>query len=182
MAKFTITASGSVALGDGDTLKIDIPTGGNVVVTADPFGNVGEIKIDFQNFDTISNQATVDLGTFSQNGLQIDIKNYDPTDQVSLKGASITRLVPGSTDELAFSYVGADGATYTGVAHIKDDGQQNFNATQKPLTICFTTGARIRGVNGDIPVEDLVIGDLVQTLHHGAQTLRWIGVKRLSNV
>ncbi|NOX39181.1 MAG: Hint domain-containing protein, partial [Alphaproteobacteria bacterium] len=68
------------------------------------------------------------------------------------------------------------------VAHIKDDGQQNFNAAQKPLTICFARGVRIRGVDGDVPVEDLVVGDLVATLHHGVQTLRWIGVKRLSNV
>ena len=40
---------------------------------------------------------------------------------------------------------------------------------------CFTTGARIRTPEGEIPIETLVVGDLVCTHDHGQQAIRWIG-------
>lgn len=43
------------------------------------------------------------------------------------------------------------------------------------LLPCFVRGARIRTPEGDRPVEMLKVGDLVETLDHGAQPIRWIG-------
>ncbi|HMO06172.1 MAG TPA: choice-of-anchor L domain-containing protein [Paracoccaceae bacterium] len=40
---------------------------------------------------------------------------------------------------------------------------------------CFVAGTRIRTPQGDRPVEALTPGDLVDTLDHGPQPLRWIG-------
>ncbi len=40
---------------------------------------------------------------------------------------------------------------------------------------CFTPGTKIRTPNGTRAVETLEVGDLVQTMHNGAQPLRWIG-------
>ncbi len=40
---------------------------------------------------------------------------------------------------------------------------------------CFTPGAWIETPGGPVLIEDLAVGDPVQTLDHGAQPIRWIG-------
>jgi len=40
---------------------------------------------------------------------------------------------------------------------------------------CFTDGTRIRTPTGDMLIEDLAQGDLVETLDHGPKPIRWIG-------
>lgn len=40
---------------------------------------------------------------------------------------------------------------------------------------CFTPGTRILTPRGERPVETLSVGDLVMTLDHGPQAVRWIG-------
>jgi hypothetical protein len=43
-----------------------------------------------------------------------------------------------------------------------------------PVT-CFLAGTRIETGDGPRPIESLRAGDMVRTLHHGMQPLRWIG-------
>ncbi|WP_299891259.1 Hint domain-containing protein [uncultured Ruegeria sp.] len=45
---------------------------------------------------------------------------------------------------------------------------------------CFTDGTPIRTPKGDVLVEDLVCGDLVETLDHGPKPIRWIGKRTVS--
>jgi Ca2+-binding RTX toxin-like protein len=45
--------------------------------------------------------------------------------------------------------------------------------------ICFVRGTLIATADSDIPVEDLKVGDLVETLDHGQQPLRWVGQRHL---
>ncbi|MDA8746635.1 Hint domain-containing protein [Litoreibacter sp.] len=40
---------------------------------------------------------------------------------------------------------------------------------------CFAEGTRLATPDGSLPIETLKVGDLVQTLDHGAQAIRWIG-------
>ncbi|MBC7139556.1 MAG: Hint domain-containing protein [Defluviimonas sp.] len=47
---------------------------------------------------------------------------------------------------------------------------------------CFTVGTMIATPDGLRAVEDLVPGDLVLTRDHGAQPLRWIGIRRLDAI
>lgn len=46
--------------------------------------------------------------------------------------------------------------------------------------ICFAAGTAIRTPLGDIAVESLRPGDLVETLDHGAQPLRWTGMREVA--
>ncbi|WP_245912947.1 Hint domain-containing protein [Litoreibacter ponti] len=46
--------------------------------------------------------------------------------------------------------------------------------------ICFTQGTRIRLPEGDAPVENLNVGDWVQTKDDGPQEILWIGQRRMS--
>ncbi|SFL10856.1 Hint domain-containing protein [Shimia haliotis] len=45
---------------------------------------------------------------------------------------------------------------------------------------CFAEGTRIRTPQGDIPIERLQVGDMVQTLDNGVQPIVWIGRRHLS--
>ena len=45
--------------------------------------------------------------------------------------------------------------------------------------VCFALGTLISTANGEIPIEELNVGDLVQTFDHGLQPLRWIGRRHL---
>ena len=46
--------------------------------------------------------------------------------------------------------------------------------------VCFAAGTLIDTAAGPRPVESLVPGDLVPTLDHGLQPLRWVGQRRVS--
>lgn len=48
-----------------------------------------------------------------------------------------------------------------------------------PPIPCFVEGALIKTAYGEVAVEDLKVGDLVQTFDHGLQPLRWVGRRHL---
>lgn len=45
---------------------------------------------------------------------------------------------------------------------------------------CFAPDTLILTVDGELPVEELAIGDLIMTADHGARPLRWIGRRRVA--
>lgn len=45
--------------------------------------------------------------------------------------------------------------------------------------VCFASDTRILTDRGEVPVQDLAIGDLVQTRDNGPQRIRWIGSRHL---
>lgn len=69
-----------------------------------------------------------------------------------------------------------DGQTLTFVG-VSDVTLLNFENTN---VICFTRGAMIRTAKGDVAVEDLVAGDMVETMDSGPQPIRWIGRRIIS--
>ncbi len=181
MATLTVTSDNTtVVLGDGDTVKVEIPGGGDVRIEADPTDGVDKIKIDFKG-DDHSDKVTIDLSTFSEDDLHIDIKNYDPSDIIALEGVVTTWVDPDDPDEYSFTYIGSDGETYTGFVHAKDQGEKDFTDPNEPIEIvCFGDGTLIATPNGECAIESLVEGDLVLTQDHGPQPIRWIGRRHLT--
>jgi hypothetical protein len=178
VAKIKVTQDGTtVQVGNDDVVDVLIPGGGEVTIEAKN-SNTSKLTVSFDD-DTQSDIVNIDLSTFSQN-LQIDIKQYDPTDVINLLGAFNQSIDPNNPDEYTFQYVGADGNTYTGFVQAKDGGEKDF--TQGVITICFGEGTLIRTPNGPVRVEDLTAGDLVNTRDHGPLPVRWIGNRRLGTL
>lgn len=48
--------------------------------------------------------------------------------------------------------------------------------------VCFAQGTRILTDKGEVAIEDISVGDMVQTMDHGLQPVRWIGSRRLDRI
>ncbi len=78
------------------------------------------------------------------------------TDQTALEAGAIRSL---SLDSLA-------GNNYSGMT----TSRQTWN-----YVTCFVRGTKIETADSPVAVEDLKTGDLIRTVDHGLQPLRWIG-------
>lgn len=85
--------------------------------------------------------------------------NFDNADFANLKITAI-KLVSFGDDKFY-------GAT----------GKRSLNSVQ---LLCFTADARIRTPAGEVPAVDLQIGDLVTTLDHGPQPVRWTTKRQIT--
>lgn len=173
MANINATSSGTYVLGDNDQLSMNISGGGSVTVTANPTNSVKKIRIEYRD-DGQTDTATVDLTSFSQDGLQIDLKKYDETDKIQLIGAFNGSIDPDNPERYVFQYIGADGNTYTGYLNAKDGNERNLFA-DPIIIVCFGDGTLIETDRGAVPVEELDVGDMVLTRGHGSKPIRWIG-------
>lgn len=175
MAKVGITESGTTAVvGENDNIFIDIENGGEVTITADPADGVSKIKIFFRD-DSHSDKLIIDLSTFSEDGLRIDIHHYDPSDIIDLQGSFNRYVDPDNPDEFTFDYIGADGQTYSAVVYAKDGGEKDFTTDPSPIIICFAKGTEIETSDGVRAIETLRPGDLIRTIDAGFVPLRWLG-------
>lgn len=74
----------------------------------------------------------------------------------------------------------ADGDSYSGSFQVTDGTYTytvNFSEIEAPF--CFARGTMIRTANGEVPVEKLVPGDLVETCDNGLQPITWAGARVL---
>ncbi|RYG90025.1 hypothetical protein EU803_15530 [Loktanella sp. IMCC34160] len=62
--------------------------------------------------------------------------------------------------------------TYSGTVTLDDGTVLNFSEIEN--IVCFVTGTQIDTPIGPRPIETLKVGDLVNTLDHGPQPIRWI--------
>ncbi len=94
-----------------------------------------------------------------------------PTGETLTLNADGTVMVTADTDlnplTTNFTYTVSIG---TGNAKIGGTGTVTLNTIP-----CFVVGTRIRTPHGDVPVEDLEPGDLVETRDDGPQPVRWVG-------
>jgi hypothetical protein len=86
------------------------------------------------------------------------------TDVLTVKGAGLTVL---GTVALSGDFTGD-------FFHLASDGTTGTFITENTIP-CYLRGTRIRTSTGDRPVEELEIGDLVETADGKALPLKWIG-------
>ncbi len=77
-------------------------------------------------------------------------------------------IATGSDQVISFTVTGTSGAN------------SDTDTVQITLLICVTRGTLIDTPHGPVPVEDLAPGDLVRTLDHGDQQVRWIGCRAVT--
>ncbi|MGJ8622487.1 MAG: Hint domain-containing protein [Yoonia sp.] len=114
------------------------------------------------------------------------------TDPVTVNG---TTYPAGSQIELEFAFTTTTGETFwviriggdnvgisgpslpePGTSYEVAESNETFDGQSAPISSapCFLKGTKIKTPNGEVPVEDLAVGDMVSTLDHGGQTIRWI--------
>ena len=132
---------------------------------------------------------------------QNDDNDFDRFNNDSVNGSDIQSSWPGDTITVNVPGVGI--VSYTGTTFYLANGQRVFTPndgqvlqngtfvsstfvnTQGPLLVpqlgppCFTPGTLIRVPGGEVAIETLAPGDLVETLDNGPQVLRWIGTSRV---
>jgi len=57
---------------------------------------------------------------------------------------------------------------------------KTFGSYEDRVIVCFVRGTKIATPEGDVPIEDIAIGDRVLTADSGTQIVRWIGSKVLN--
>jgi len=64
-----------------------------------------------------------------------------------------------------------------------NNGTLNFRSgTVSDVPVCFTRGTLIKTADGEVPVEELQVGDRVLTLDSNYQEIRWIGSNKLDAI
>lgn len=120
------------------------------------FGNTGAINDGIQ-----TNNDFIDLSTY-----------YDAMNELRadwLDDGILNQSNAGTDYSNNSQFAVGDGIIFQG-ASLSDF------TTDTTGVVCFVTGTRIRTPEGERAIEELKIGDLVDTVDHGPQRIKWIGV------
>lgn len=130
----------------------------------------GSKTINVLSNDTAANPATLTITRVNGQAVSAgDTVTLSTGQQIALNANGTFTLLGGAnTETVTFSYTAqANGISDTAFVTIN----------QVP---CFVRGTHIETPVGEVPVETLAVGDLVNTLDDGPQPLRWIGRRRVA--
>lgn len=204
------TESGLLSTSSGDVLfseieSIDLGDSNNFVI-----GSRSDDTISTgRGNDTVSGGAGNDEFTLSDNPLFVDrdvvvLSDGDGNDTINLfdtrldgVGRTFDQIdVSGMTDaggdpvnawdvtvsedvngDAVLTFPGGESVTLVGVSTTQVDSASELFAMGIP---CFASGTRIATRQGNKPVEEIDVGDLILTADCGFQPVRWIGARTVS--
>lgn len=192
MDGFTITLSfiAPVNVGVVNTLKIGVADVGdstydtNLIIAGDSIQTAIVADDDTFNMginstktvDVLDNDSSTAAGALSIthiNGIAVvagDTVILATGQSITLNAdGTLTVLSDGDGETANFTYTILDGDGNT------DDAIVTF--TQMA---CFTKGTQILTETGEMPIDEIAAGDLVETIDDGLQPVRWIGHSRVS--
>ncbi|HHS94055.1 MAG TPA: type I secretion protein, partial [Rhodobacterales bacterium] len=141
--------------------------GNDTIIFGD--GDGDDTITDFDFVDTDANGFTNDQldvsGLTDASGNPVDI--YDVT---------VTDTNGDGTGDAILQFPNGESITLTGV----DPATLDLGTLHSMGIPCFTPGTMILTVDGEVPAEDIRVGDEVITRDHGAQKVRWVGQKHLT--
>ncbi|MFO1151924.1 MAG: Hint domain-containing protein [Alsobacter sp.] len=137
--------------------------------------------------DTLSGGSGNDNFVYGAGNIGQDtISDFDPgsdtLDLKSIAGLTFEQLsitnVTNAEGVVTGVLITGPASSFTGSIYIPGTHADDFNkgnVLTDPDTPCFLRGTLIQGVDGEVPVEALAIGDLVMTLDGIARPVKWIG-------
>ena len=148
--------------------------------------SVGEDQVEIYAYDINGVLLPTSAISFSNIGSNVSVNNSGVPALINSNGADI-----GITDAAGALQITIDdpsvavGHVVVVYSNLSTGGQlisvSDLTVDTLPIVpFCFTTGTLILTENGEIPVEDLVEGDLIVTSGHGLRPVRWVG-KRTVN-
>ena len=161
--------TGDDSLTGGGASDVFLPGTGNDTIT--DFG-LGSGAIDDGNQ---TNNDFIDLSAFyNQTTYEAAVLNGDIDPAVIRNPLEWMRadFVDGVLNDPAAGWDADNSLTIDNGGLPVDPEALNFDTTN---VMCFCRGTRIATARGEIPVEDLCVGDRVITRDHGYQRIRWIG-------
>ncbi|MEP4197732.1 MAG: Hint domain-containing protein [Aliishimia sp.] len=159
------TGDDKVSGGSGNDTFVYSAGGGNDTITDFNTGNTGTL-----NDQDSSNNDAIDLSGFYDH---IDELHADQADDGVLNQSNDGVDGVDYSDNDAF---GSGSLTVTGAS------ADNSSFTNENTGVaCFTAGTLIRTSHGNVPIEKLRVGDLIETADNGLQPIRWIGMQKMGN-
>lgn len=161
------TGNDSLTGGTGDDIFVYGAGDGADTITDFNAGNTGTLSDG-----DLTNNDSIDLSAFYDDIWEL---HADYADDGTLNQSNATDVFGNAidySDNTLFTF--ADSLTFTG-----GSGDFSFFTFENTGVVCFTEGTRIATPNGDIPVEQLRVGDLVCTRDNGVQPILWHGVRCL---
>ena len=193
---FSVDLAGALSLEPGriHSLRVSL---------SDPDGSGAELRMSSEsaaakkpNYEAVDDATTItrvgvttlnltanDIGP-GNSGIYVTAINgieLEPGESVTLPGGQVVTLLDdgtvsivsnGSFDSFEFEYTASFGK---GNARPSDTARVTVDTVP-----CFVAGTMIRTASGAVPVERLVVGDLIHTRDDGLQPIRWIGRRRIA--
>ena len=152
-----------LAGGDGNDVLFG-GTGNDVFVVSSGLDYIGDFDLGDSNFDGRTND-------------QLDVSNLTNGNGDPIRTVDVTVIDDGSGNAKLI-FPNGEQLILTGIApSLVDTGPELF----KIGIPCFTAGTMILTPKGEVPVENLRVGDIVVTRDNGPQPIVWCGARHLSS-